>query len=594
MFDIFPNLLYKYDMKDLSASWPAVLKLIWGFVGERKSAFVFWNVALALAFLYFLIPPFIVGKIVDFFIDYKPDDDLTIFYIYTAVLGVSMFGATLLRLAGKRVLSNIRSDVKYNARVQGFENLLRQSLLWHQNENTGNKVERITSGTAAIDILIRGLYSDVYRLGAGVVGVVVVFIFIGLQYLVFLLVFLALFYGLFVMFRRKLNQLLREHNQVKEVASGAYYEGLSNIQSIKSLGAGVAVSAAISKKEDIGRVYEKQRNLVTIWQWRSLHFINAIFSVVFLLLIGYNVQNNAITPGDIFVFFAYFANLILSADNSLGFLREIIDAKQTIGRMSPIYHTKNTSNIGGDFAKNWGSLSLKKVSFSYDDNNNSQALSDISIRIKRGSHVGIAGASGSGKSTLSKLLLGLYTPNNGTIYVNKKPYSTISNDNIIKNVSVVPQESELFNMSLFENITMLRDISSSELLKALRIAQLENFVDSLPAGLTTVIGEKGYKVSGGERQRIAIARALVKNAPILILDEASSHLDTKTEKALYDALRKQLRGTTIITIAHRLSTLKKTNRIYVLQKGAVAEHGAYSELLKADGLFAQLEKSQNS
>ncbi|MFW6026468.1 MAG: ABC transporter ATP-binding protein [Candidatus Woesearchaeota archaeon] len=203
----------------------------------------------------------------------------------------------------------------------------------------------------------------------------------------------------------------------------------------------------------------------------------------------------------------------------------------------------------------------------------------MSFNINKNEKVGVVGYSGSGKSTLSKLLLGLYKINSGEIKIDEKNFYGFEHQNLLDNISLVIQETEMFNMSLRDNISMLKEIDSNTLQKAIKIAQLEDVIKKLPDGLDTVIGEKGYKLSGGERQRVGIARAICKNSNILILDEATSSLDPETELKIQEGLD-LLENKTMIIIAHRLSTLKNVDKILVFDKGRLVEQGNFKELLK--------------
>jgi ATP-binding cassette, subfamily B, bacterial len=193
--------------------------------------------------------------------------------------------------------------------------------------------------------------------------------------------------------------------------------------------------------------------------------------------------------------------------------------------------------------------------------------------------IGIVGHSGAGKSTLAKLLIGLYKLEEGEFKIGPSNYYDISHTQIAKNIAIVLQETELFNMSFKDNITLLKDFDPIRFAKAISVAQLQDVLDNLPLGVETTVGEKGYKLSGGQRQRLGIARAIYSDAPIIIFDEATSALDTGTERLIQDALDTQMDDKTLIFIAHRLSTLKNMNRIIVFEDGKIIEDGVFDELI---------------
>src|SRR5262249_10794745 len=210
---------------------------------------------------------------------------------------------------------------------------------------------------------------------------------------------------------------------------------------------------------------------------------------------------------------------------------------------------------------------------------NKPAVGPLSLEVRRGEIVGIAGRSGSGKSTLIKLLLGLYHLDRGSLQIGDVPVHEIQHEELISNIAVVLQETELFNFSLRENITMMRDVSPALLQRSCDIACLSDVIARLPDGLDTLIGERGYSLSGGERQRLGIARAVCRNAPILLLDEATSALDSATEQIVMERLIAQHSADhTMVVIAHRTSTLKHSHRVVVFDQGLLVEQGRFQEL----------------
>ena len=195
----------------------------------------------------------------------------------------------------------------------------------------------------------------------------------------------------------------------------------------------------------------------------------------------------------------------------------------------------------------------------------------LSLEVKRGEIVGIAGPSGSGKSTLIKLLLGLYHPDRGSLQIGGVFVEEIRHEELVSNVAVVLQETELFNFSLRENITLMRDVPADLLQRSCEIACLGDVISRLPDGLDTVVGERGYSLSGGERQRVGIARAICRNAPILLLDEATSALDSVTEQAVMGRLVAEHSDRTMLIVTHRMSTLKAADRIVEFDRGQLVE-----------------------
>jgi ATP-binding cassette subfamily C protein CydCD len=232
------------------------------------------------------------------------------------------------------------------------------------------------------------------------------------------------------------------------------------------------------------------------------------------------------------------------------------------------------------------------VTFSYGPGE-PQALKGVSFAVEPGQTVAIVGRSGAGKTTTTQLLLRFWDPDTGRILLGGHDLHEFELDDLRAHVALVAQDTYLFNASLRENLCLARpDATQAELDEAMRLANAQEFVVGLPEGYDTVVGERGLQLSGGQRQRIAIARALLKNAPILVLDEATSHLDAENERLVRDALDQLMRGRTTLVIAHRLSTVRHADKIVVLDDGRVAEEGSHDALLARGGIYAHLIAAQ--
>lgn len=239
-----------------------------------------------------------------------------------------------------------------------------------------------------------------------------------------------------------------------------------------------------------------------------------------------------------------------------------------------------------------GHIKISHISFTYGGGN--PVFKDFSLEITPGEKVGLVGRSGAGKSTITKLLLRFVDVGSGTITIDGQDISRITQNDLRSRISYVPQDAILFHRSLKENISYARqEATDSEIVNAAKRAHADDFIQKLPKGYDTLVGERGVKLSGGERQRVAIARVMLKDAPILVLDEATSSLDSASEKYIQDSLHELMEGRTTLVIAHRLSTLKKMDRIVVLDDGAIVESGTHKELLEKKGLYHDLWKHQS-
>jgi ABC-type transport system involved in Fe-S cluster assembly fused permease/ATPase subunit len=234
---------------------------------------------------------------------------------------------------------------------------------------------------------------------------------------------------------------------------------------------------------------------------------------------------------------------------------------------------------------------VEHVSFSYNEDR--QVLNDVSFEIPAGKKVAVVGPSGAGKSTLSRLLFRFYETDSGRILIDDQDISDVTQESLRENIGIVPQDTVLFNQSIFHNIHYANhDASMDEVIQAARVANIHEFIQSLPDGYETIVGERGLKLSGGEKQRIAIARVILKNPRILVFDEATSSLDSRSEQSILSSLKQVAMKHTTLVIAHRLSTIIDADNILVLDKGSIVEQGTHQQLLVKDGLYAHLWQLQ--
>jgi ATP-binding cassette subfamily B protein len=246
-----------------------------------------------------------------------------------------------------------------------------------------------------------------------------------------------------------------------------------------------------------------------------------------------------------------------------------------------------------DLKVNGGEVTLQNVRFGYDPER--EILKGVSLSVPAGQTVAIVGATGSGKSTIGRLLFRFYDVTGGALKIDGQDVRDVRQTSLHAAIGVVPQDTVLFNDTIRYNIAYGRDgASQADVEEAARAAQIHDFIASLPEGYDTKVGERGLKLSGGEKQRVGIARTLLKNPPILLLDEATSALDTDTEQEIKDALARAGEGRTVITIAHRLSTIAEADQIVVLESGEIIEQGTHDALLAREGRYAQLWSRQQA
>ncbi len=559
-----------------------LLRALWFFLGPERWSFVFFSGVLLTVLCYVVVPPYIVGLITNFLIGYVKSDSmarpsLTPLFHFVAVLSVSYAAVALIRLSSKRMLGRISLNARYRAKIWGFERLLDSSLSWHQQENTGSKAQRLLTGSEAVHEWTDSIVINFLNTLATFSGSLIAGIFLHPAFILFFVYYIGIVIGIERYFDRRIDRLSGRINRSLENASGGFVESASNILSVKALGAADRMTNNLAQREELSRrlSYERLRLANTKWMCYQIH--NAISWGIYLLAVATMVIQGKLLPGFFLTYVTYFDKLREAATEFTDRFQQLIERKSNLGRMMPLFWKDNRLPAGNrQFPLDWQSIAIHDAVFHYDNN---PAVGPFSLEVKRGEIVGVAGHSGSGKSTLIKLLLGLYHLDRGSLEVGGVPVDEIQHEQLVSNMAVVLQETELFNFSLRENITMMRDVSPALLEHTCEIACLGDVITGLPDGLDTFIGERGYALSGGERQRVGIARALCRNAPILLLDEATSALDSATEQLVMQGLMAEHAGDrTMLIVAHRISTLKDADKIVVFDQGRLVEQGRFQDL----------------
>tara|TARA_Y100000310_G_scaffold344913_1_gene460493 strand:+ start:20156 stop:21910 length:1755 start_codon:yes stop_codon:yes gene_type:complete len=567
-------------------------KDLWHFFKNYKKEFIFFSLILSIAFSLDLVPAIILAKIIDFFwTDYE---SLRIFYILLGIiLGVEVFN-TLTRHIGKYYLAIFTNKIQKHVKVESFEKVMEGDLLWNDRENTGIKVQKITEGELAVGRFMNFYINHGLPLIINLVGVIVIFSFFSIKYSLVAITFVIVYLFVEVKMNKEFARKTLEVKIASEESSGKVYEFSSNIHTVKSLGLEKSSNRQITEKEEKVFQTKKERRKANTKKWVTTGLVSTFFYTLFILLVGLDVSTGLLTVGSIIIYVDYVRRLRNQALGTISVqLGNLIDIKYGIFRMMGIY--KEIPEINEENARNlrdWKEVKIEDVSFKYKEGG---VLDGFSLSIKKGEKIGIVGKSGSGKSTFLKLLLKLYLPQKGNIYFDGKPIIRIKRDSIIKRVSYVPQETELFNLSLRENITISKSgrINVKSYKEALKVSKLDEVISKLKNKDLSLIGEKGYHLSGGERQRLGIARAIYKGSDIIILDEATSNLDYATERKIQEELDK-LKNKTLIVSAHRLQTLKEMDKIIIIDKGKVVEQGTYDELLRKRGEFYKLWRKQGA
>lgn len=476
---------------------------------------------------------------------------------------------------------------------------IREKLLLHLKNVTMNEYESLGSGRVAANLI-----NDVNTLDNFIANVASKFLtsiltLIGVSFVIlkidFLLgIMILLTQPLIAILSRKIakkTELLKKNENTSiEVFAQSITETTDLFSQIKASNKEeYFFSDSIAKAKDIEKK-SNEFNFKSVAYERFSHTIFLIFFEIFratgLILVAYS----DLSLGLMFAMFGYIWFIMAPVQNILSLQYTLASAKAAIGRINKIFDLKLETNGENKLTSNKIDIELKNLCFSYTKDK--QTLQNISFKIKYGQKIAIIGASGSGKTTISQLIAGFYAKSDGDILYNNISIDNIDKHSLRERIFLVLQMPILFNNTLRFNITMGEDFSDNEIFNALDIAQLNDMLKSMPNGLETMVGKMGIRLSGGQRQRLSIARMILANPSVVIFDESTSALDVHTESRLFKNLESFLENKTVITIAHRLSSVKNASYIYVLDDGHLVQSGTPQELESIDGHYSEFVKHQ--
>lgn len=481
--------------------------------------------------------------------------------------------------------------------LETFTHIHRLSLRYHITRKTGGLSRIIERGVKGVDFLLRFLLFSIGPLALELLMIAVVLFFLfDVWYLAVVVGTIALYvWFTFAVteWRVKIRKIMNEQDTD---ANQKAIDSLLNFETVKYFGAEAREAA---RYDDSMRQYEAAA-LRTNYSLGFLNFGQSLFItaglVIVMVMAAVGVQNGALTVGDFVMVNAYMIQITMPL-NFLGTVyREIRQALVDMGEMFDLLEqpAEVTDKPGATPLRvDRGAVLFEDIHFGYDPER--PILKGVSIEVPGGQTVAIVGSSGSGKSTIGRLLFRFYDVSGGAVRIDGQDLRDVTQDSLHAQIGVVPQDTVLFNDTIRYNIAYGRDgATRAEVEAAAKAASIHDFIMRLPDGYETTVGERGLKLSGGEKQRVGIARTLLKNPPILLLDEATSALDTETEMEIQAELKAMSAGRTVITIAHRLSTIADADKIVVLEDGLVVEEGTHAALLARAGRYAQLWNRQLS
>ncbi len=522
--------------------------------------------------------------------------------IHALIVAIALFaGARFLASAIPQLRDfffvRVSQDAQRFLAVKSFGKAQDMSLSFHQTRRAGALNRVIERGGAALDIFLRFFVFNIsptlieLALAAGVLAVAY-----SPMLSVIIIITIVIYIGFTVVVTEWRARQRRVLNESDTELRGRSIDSLTNFETIKSF---AAEDRETSRFDRAFRTYNDR----LVETNRSLNFLNAGQELIMnagmaamLIFTGIEVANGRLEVGALAAVFAMLLNIYRPL-NILGWgwreiRQSVVDLEKVFGLlgMKPDIEDADDAEKLDDIS---GRVSFENVSFSHDER--LAGLSGVSFDLEPARNLAVVGPSGAGKSTLLKLLFRFYDVGEGRICVDGKDIRDVTQKSLREQLGLVPQDVVLFNDTIRQNILYGRpDASEDDLRKAAASAQLLDFIESLPKGWDTKVGERGLKLSGGEKQRVGLARVVLKNPRILVLDEATSALDSQTETLVQRAIMRASEGRTTLTVAHRLSTIMHADEILVLNDGRVAERGSHAELISQNGLYADMWSKQGA
>ncbi len=570
------------------------IKTLWPYITKFKGRVFIALLALIGAKSATLLMPWALKEIIDS-VDKSINPILVIPALLLLMYGGLRFASVFLGEVRDAVFSRVTEHAMRDIGLKVFKHLHSLELAFHLDRQTGGISRDIERGTSGLSFLMRFLMFNIVPTLFEILTVAIIFgTLFSVWFALITLLAVAIYITFTVTVTQWRNRFIREANAAGNLSNTRAIDSLLNYETVKYF----------NNEEFEAKTYDsflanwetaRLKNRMSLLALNSGQALIIASAITALMWLGAKeVVTGALTIGELVMINAYMIQLFLPL-NFLGFVyreirRALTDLENMLGLLNKKPQVTERPNAQNLILTN-GDIAFNNVSFSY--NANRPILNDISFKINAGSKVAIVGASGAGKSSLARLLYRFYDVSSGTITIDNQAIDSVTLNSLRSAIAIVPQDTVLFNTTIRENIAYGRpSASDSEIDKAIEMAYLKDFISTLESGDQTLVGERGLKVSGGEKQRIAIARAILKRSPILIFDEATSALDSHAEQAILNAMRAVTQNHTSVVIAHRLSTIIDADNILVFNKGELAEQGTHSSLLLKNGQYAQMWQLQ--
>ena len=576
--------------RNLKNDW-ALFSYITGYIKPYLGILLLATIALAGNLILLLLRPYLTKQVIDLGF---ATNDINVIEYYAVIYGLTIIGSVLCIFVENYFLKSFGQKIIYNIRAIIFQKILHKSHDEFYKLPIGNWVTRITNDVESLRTLYTDVLLNLASSGLMIIGILGFMYAINVPLAIIMTILLPIMGVIIWVFQKFSRKAFRQVRRSVAASNASIKELLNYIVIVKSYGGEKDIEERYNTVNK-GFLEAGLFEVTTFSIFRPL--VDGLFFVALIVIFTTtNVIDSVADAGTVFAFIQYM-------DRFFQPLKEIADKYNSLQsalagaeRLVPLLEEEDrqiANEVPREF-KHIESIDFEHVWFSYD-NNDVYALEDFTLSIKAGEFIGIVGPSGSGKSTLLSLLMGLYKPTKGAIYINGIDIANYDSSVLRHLMGYVFQQAYLFKGSIKDNLTLFdTSISYDDMVAAAKQVNLDSMIEQLPEGYHTPVGYLGSLLSDGQKQLLAFGRTLIRNTPILLLDEATANIDSHTEKQIQASIENIRGSKTIVSIAHRLSTVQDANKIVYMEYGKIIEKGSFEELINSKGAFYNLWSNQQS
>lgn len=539
--------------------------------------------------------------------------DVNRLYMFIAVGFVATFVSTLLNSITQRLGDHFGGRIRKFLIERFYDHIFRLPQSYFDSEISGKIVNQLNRGINSVEEFMKTMSNFILPTFLQSFFTIGIMFYYSWQIGLFITLLFPIYTGLSFMSTAKWGKEEVKKNKIEDTNRGRIQEVIMNMKLVKGFMNQVNEFALVSSNQaEINKIYGRQSNT-----FHKFDFLRNLSLIVILLAVDlvafYNTFQGNYSFGELVLLIqlvnqaryplfgmSYILTQIQQTESGTKEFFEILDLPEVeqyditttlsssgkgVDHKAALSNTSHTTNKHRDV-----NIEFKDVEFKYDTSDN--ILKNITLQIENNEKVALVGHSGAGKTTIINLIMKFYEPTEGEIKIGGKSYKELTHNEVRNNISLVFQENELFSTTVKENISYGSEATNEEVIEALKAANAWGFVSKFKDGINTEVGERGIRLSGGQKQRIQIARAILRNAPVVILDEATSNLDSKSEKEVQEALENLMKDRIVIIIAHRFSTIQNVDKIFVIDNGKIQDSGTPHELAKRDGIYKSLLEYQ--